>query len=389
MRGCQKDIVVGIDASRNRSGGAKVHLIGILCEGHPQNYGIDKVHLWAYKSLLDEIPDLSWLVKHNPYALEQNIFQQLWWQYYQFPYEAKKAGCSIVLNTDAGTVSRFRPCVTMSRDMLSYEPGEINRFGFATKERIRLMLLRYMQNRSLRSSDGTIFLTRYAASVIQKSSGTLPNIAFIPHGVGMNFKLASNFNDWPNNGERPIQCLYISNADMYKHQWSVVKAIARLRNCGYKVNLKLVGGGAGKAQRLLDDEIANSDPQRTFVIQTGFVAQNELPTHLAAADIFIFASSCENMPNTLVEAMAVGLPIACSDRGPMPEVLADGGVYFDPEDSASIATAIKRILDDFNLRSAIAKRAKELASQYSWFRCSNETWDFLVETSKSGNFRNS
>ncbi len=68
-------------------------------------------------------------------------------------------------------------------------------------------------------------------------------------------------------------------------------------------------------------------------------------------------------------------------------VLADGGVYFDPEDSASIATAIKRILDDFNLRSAIAKRAKELASQYSWFRCYNETWDFLVETSKSGNLK--
>ena len=35
------------------------------------------------------------------------------------------------------------------------------------------------------------------------------------------------------------------------------------------------------------------------------------------------------MPNTLVEAMASGLPIACSDRGPMPEVLGDGGVLFD------------------------------------------------------------
>ncbi|MRS04014.1 glycosyltransferase, partial [bacterium] len=361
----KKDIVVGIDASRNRSGGAKVHLIGILTQGHPLDYGIDKVHVWAYKSLLDEIPDQPWLIKHNPPSLEQGIFRQIWWQYFRFPDEANKAGCSIVLNTDAGTVSRFRPCITMSRDMLSYEPGEIDRFGFITKERFRLILLRYMQNRSLRQADGAIFLTRYAASVIQKSCGPLSNIAFIPHGVGMNFRLTNVARNWPKNNERPIQCLYISNADMYKHQWSVVKAIASLRNCGYNVNLKLVGGGAGKAQRLLDDEIANSDPQRTFVIQTGFVAQNELPTNLAAADIFIFASSCENMPNTLVEAMAVGLPIACSDRGPMPEVLADGGVYFDPEDSASIATAIKTILDDFKLRSAIAKRAKELASQYS------------------------
>jgi len=382
MRGYQKDIVVGIDASRNRSGGAQAHLIGILTEGDPLNYGIDKVHVWAYKKLLDALPDKPWLVKHNPPALEQEIFRQLCWQYFRFPDEVKKAGCAIVLNTDAGTVSRFRPCITMSRDMLSYEPGEIERFGFTTKVRFRLILLRYMQNRSLRHADGAIFLTRYAASVIQKSCGPLSNIALIPHGVGMNFRLTNVVRNWPKNNERPIECLYVSNADMYKHQWSVVKAIASLRKCGYNIHLKLVGGGSGKAQRLLDAEIAVSDPQKTFVTQTGFVAQKELPNYLADADLFIFASSCENMPNTLVEAMAVGLPIACSDRGPMPEVLADGGIYFDPENSETIAAAIEKILNDNTLRNSIAQRAKELASQYSWARCAAETWDFLSKTSR-------
>ena len=45
----------------------------------------------------------------------------------------------------------------------------------------------------------------------------------------------------------------------------------------------------------------------------------------------IFASSCESSSCVLIENMASGLPIACSNRGPMPEVLKDGGVYFDPE----------------------------------------------------------
>ena len=89
------------------------------------------------------------------------------------------------------------------------------------------------------------------------------------------------------------------------------------------------------------------------------------------------------MPNTLVEAMAVGLPIACSNRGPMPEVLGDGGIYFDPEDADSIGVAVEKIITNEDLRLAIARRAKVLAEQYSWSRCAAETWDFLRDVAES------
>ncbi len=372
-------LTIGIDASRNRSGGAVAHLIGILSEGDPVSFGIGKVHVWAYQKLLDAIPERRWLIKHNPPELEQSIFKQLWWQRYGFPVEVKMTACQIVLNTDAGTISKVRPAVTMSRDMLSYEPGVIELFGFS-KARLRLILLRYIQNRSLRSADGAIFLTRYAAKVIQQSSGYLPSIAYIPHGVGATFKQSRPLNEWPEAGLRPIQCIYVSNAEMYKHQWVVVEAISLLRKRGYDLALKLVGGGKGPAQRLLLDAIAVSDQGGKFVEQLAFLPQQELPNHLARADLFIFASSCENMPNTLVEAMAVGLPIACSNRGPMPEVLADGGVYFDPSDAESIAGAIEQIIRLPALRLAITLRAKTLSQQYNWKRCANETWAFIAET---------
>jgi len=114
-----------------------------------------------------------------------------------------------------------------------------------------------------------------------------------------------------------------------------------------------------------------------FVDEIGFVRHEDLPALLANADLFIFASSCENLPVTLLEAMAVGLPIACSNRGPMPEVLEDGGVYFDPEDEKSIDVAIETIITNTDLRTSIAHRAKELSEQYSWARCATETWRFL------------
>ena len=91
---------------------------------------------------------------------------------------------------------------------------------------------------------------------------------------------------------------------------------------------------------------------------------------------------------TLVEAMSSGLPIACSDRGPMPEILGDGGVYFDPENPDSIAAAIESIILKQDMRIFIASRAEELSKQYSWARCKSETFGFLracIETSKHNN----
>ena len=376
-----EQLILGIDASRNRSGGAVVHLVGILSESNPAVFGICKVHVWAYQKLLDAIPDKPWLIKHKPPALDQSIIKQLWWQRFAFPYEVKRFACDIILNTDAGTISTVRPCVTMSRDMLCYEPGVIELFGLS-KARLRLILLRYVQNKSLRRADGAIFLTRYAARVIQQSCGPLKSIAYIPHGVGEAFKQSSTINNWPEAGERPIRCLYISNTEMYKHQWVVVSAISLLRNRGHNLTISLIGGGKGPAQQLLQNVIATVDRQRQFVKQFEFLSQQELLNHAAQSDLFIFASSCENMPNTLIEAMAVGLPIACSNRGPMPEVLEDGGVYFDPADAESIVAAIEKIIQSSALRLRIANRAKSLSKQYNWKRCADETWAFVVETFK-------
>src|SRR5690606_24895104 len=127
-----------------------------------------------------------------------------------------------------------------------------------------------------------------------------------------------------------------SNAAPYKHQWHVVEAIAKARAQGADLSLFLVGGGKGAAQQRLEDAIKRHDPKGEFVKQVEFLEHAKIPAVIAEADVFVFASSCENLPITLLEGMAAGLPIACSDRGPMPEVLQDGGAYFDPEDPEAI-----------------------------------------------------
>lgn len=369
-------LIVGIDASRNRSGGAKAHILGILGAVNPQGFGISRVHIWSYKSLLEQLPDYPWLVKHSPEALSKPLIQQLFWQRFRLEKSAKELQCDILLNTDAASISSFTPAVTMSRDMLSYEPGQMELYGFSLS-RLRLFLLKYVQSYSLSRAEGVIFLTNYAATVIQEYTGNLGEIALIPHGVGEEFRQINledcDFAVRP----KPLSCVYVSNAAPYKNQLNVIKAVKKLRELGFDMSLKLVGAASGKSAALLSIQAQQLDPDNEFVDIQEFIPQNKLPKILSTTDIFVFASSCENMPNTLIEAMAAKLPIACSNRGPMPEVLGDSGVYFDPLDADSIVQALTQLAEDESLRFEFGKKAGLRAEQYTWDRCAISTWNYL------------
>lgn len=371
-------VVVAIDASRNRSGGAKAHLIGVLNAVSPQDYGIHQVHLWSYAELLDQIPNFPWLVKHSPDELRGSLLKQMWWQYAKLPIELKETGCQVLLSTDAGTVCHFVPDIVMSRDMLSFEGQEMKRYPLLSFSRHRLWLLKWIQVRSLKRATGALFLTQYAADVIQKFSGLLKDYRVIPHGIGDEFRRVTPLPE-SSGSNIEIRCVYVSNADLYKHQWNVIEAISQLRGLGLNLQLDLVGAGSGAAVSLVHKAVAKFDPDGRFVHVHLAQKHQKIAEFLSGADIFIFASTCENMPNTLVEAMAAGLPIACSDRGPMPEVLQTSGVYFNPEIPLSIAKAVKDIIDNPILRRDIASSALERSHLFSWRRCAKETWAYLLD----------
>jgi glycosyltransferase involved in cell wall biosynthesis len=379
------NLVIGVDASRNRSGGAREHLIGILANLDPDTQGISQVHIWSYQALLSELPERSWLIKHAVPTLEGGLLSQLWWQARQLSLELKQHSCDILFTSDASSLCRFSPAVVLSQDLLSYEPGVMASFGWS-RARLRLLAIRYIQNVAFRRASGVIFLTQYAAKLIQSSCGLLSNIRIISHGVNPRFPEASKGSASPvktfsiDDRSHVIRCLYVSNAALYKYQWVVIEAIGFLRQKGIAIELDLVGGGHGLAQEKIDTQIALIDPQGQFIRQHPFVPHEALLTHLNSADIFVFASGCEAFGITLLEAMAMGLPIASSNRSSIPETLQDGGLYFDPEKPSEIASVIERIILDPSLRANLSKRANELANRYSWEYCSSETWGFIVDT---------
>lgn len=371
------DAVVGVDATRNRSGGAIAHLRGLVSGSDPRSFGISTVHLWAHDALLEAVDDPVWLEKHPVSACRKSLAAQIWWQRNALAREARRVGVDVMFNTDAGSVCTFQPSVTLSQDMLSFEAGEINRYPWWTAARIRLEVLRHIQRKRLASSSVALFLTKYAQKSIM-SDGRGNRCEVIPHGVDDKFFSATTRNSVL-HGSSMIRCVYVSNAAPYKHQWHVVDAVSRLRQrTGLDVRLRLVGGGRGAAMDRLLRAVAQHDPDRTFVELEKFIPNDRIPAELAAADIFVYASSCENLPITLLEAMAAGVPIAASSRGPMPEVLGDGGVYFDPELVETIVAALSNVISDEDGSQRRVAVALDRAKSFSWSRSSASTWQLLA-----------
>ena len=373
-------VVVAVDASRIRSGGGVAHLLGILAIDDPAQFGIDKINVWAYQKLLDQLPNRSWLIKHHPPALEQSLVHQLYWQGMTLPQEVKQAGCDILLSADVCTVSRFTPMVVLNQNMLAYDEGVLTLFGLS-KARVQQTLMYFVQRPAFRAAAGSIFLTPHAAKQVQRRVGPLLNTRCIPHGVAEVFKQTAHTpTNWPAAGERPLRCLYVSPILEYKHQIEVVQAIKALRDQGVNIELTLAGGGGQRAIKILTKLLAELDPQRSFVKVLDFIPNAEIAGLIAESDLFVFASSCETFGIALLEAMTIGIPIACSNRSSLPDTLQDGGEYFDPQDPTSIAQAIDRLIKDPVKRAQRAARAKVLATQYSWARCAQETWQFIVQT---------
>jgi glycosyltransferase involved in cell wall biosynthesis len=242
-----------------------------------------------------------------------------------------------------------------------------------------LLLLRWTQSRTFRRAEGVIFLTRYAQTEVTRLVETTGAVTTIPHGVDGRFagrpREQQPMSQY--SVDRPFRILYVSIIDVYKHQWHVAEAVAQLRNGGFPVVLDLVGPAYPPALARLKKVLTRIDPTGRVVRYVGAVPYDELHARYAQAQVCVFGSSCETMPNILLEGMASGLPIACSNRGPMPEVLGDAGVYFDPESPADIARALRELIESPGLRARLAQASFDRSQAYSWPRCAAETFEFL------------
>lgn len=375
-----KRLTVGIDAANLRRGGGVTHLVELLRAARPEDQGIERVVIWGGGQTLNAVDDRPWLDKQRQTELDKGLLHRSLWQRYRLSQVARDAGCDVLFVPGGNFAGNFHPVVTMSRNMLPFEWHELKRYGWSIFT-LKLLLLRLTQSRSYKKAEGLIFLTDYACQGVLKVTGKLPGeTCTIPHGLNPRFiqapKMQRPIEDY--DFAKPYRVLYVSIIDQYKHQWVVVEAVAALRQLGIPVVLDLVGPAFPSALKRLNDTVNRLDPNNDWAFYHGAIPFDKLHYQYSQADLGLFASSCENMPNILLETMASGLPIACSNRGPMPEVLGAGGLYFDPEQAEQITRALRQLIESPQLRADLSQVSYRQAQQYSWRRCADETFDFLV-----------
>ncbi len=151
---------------------------------------------------------------------------------------------------------------------------------------------------------------------------------------------------------------------LYIGRLSAEKQIDRIRpvlEAMPQTRLALVGDGPHRQQ--LERHFEGT--ATTFV---GYLAGEELASAYASGDAFLFPSSTETLGLVLLEAMAAGCPVVGANRGGIPDIVSDGinGCLYDPDQPASLPTAVGRLLGDPAARRQLRLAAREEAERWGW-----------------------
>ena len=104
-----------------------------------------------------------------------------------------------------------------------------------------------------------------------------------------------------------------------------------------------------------------------------WVSADEVEGLWALAEAFVFPSLYEGFGLPVLEAMARGVPVACSNASSLPEVAGEAALLFDPHDESAIAEALRRLLDDDALREQLRTRGLARVADFTWERTARLT----------------
>src|SRR3984957_10962829 len=161
--------------------------------------------------------------------------------------------------------------------------------------------------------------------------------------------------------------LCVATLEPRKNLSRLLRAFQLLRESGHTTASLVIVGRKGWLYDRIFAEILVAG-LKDDVIFTGHVADEDLAGLYSLAHAFVYPSLYEGFGLPCLEAMACGCPVVTSNRGALLEVTGQAAVLADPEDVASIASAIETVLHDATLRQTLIERVLERAKVFTWDR---------------------
>jgi glycosyltransferase involved in cell wall biosynthesis len=120
------------------------------------------------------------------------------------------------------------------------------------------------------------------------------------------------------------------------------------------------------------------------VTLTGYIPNSDLAALLSGALAFVYPSLYEGFGFPVLEAMACGTPVVCSNRSSLIEVAGDAALLVDPFDTESLAITLRQVVTDGQLRRKLVERGFRQIRRFSWQRCAQEVLQILTTLENHG-----
>jgi glycosyltransferase involved in cell wall biosynthesis len=192
-------------------------------------------------------------------------------------------------------------------------------------------------------------------------------VVSVPCGVSQDFSP-------PATAARPEthSLLFVGRTDPYKNLSTLIKALAEVRNSSNIPATLTIAGSLDPRYpepKQLAEDLGVSDA----ITWTGYLTNEELLNLYQQSTVLVHPSRYEGFGLQILEAMACGLPVICTDAGSQPEVAGDAAIIVNPDDVGRMAAEITSVLTNHDLAAEMAEKGIQQAAKFSWESTAKQT----------------
>ncbi len=118
------------------------------------------------------------------------------------------------------------------------------------------------------------------------------------------------------------------------------------------------------------------------IFLTGYFPHESFPQLYAGSEALIFPSVSEGVGLPILEAMATGVPVACSNSSALPEIAGDAALFFDSDNILDIANTLEKLVVDKKLKESLIKRGLEHSAKFNWENTITKTLEIAKQVAK-------
>ena len=365
-------LVNGIHA---KSGGGVTYLRNIL----PLLADDDdlEIHLILHRDQFELYGNLSGKVRVHPLEFDNRFLPALVWEQLALPGLARSMSADVTFSP-----ANYGPLFAPNRVILLRNSLAVVGRETRLSRRPYWIGLALMTGLSLLTCTKAIAVSRYARNALTFGFGgrLRDRVTIVNHGVDPVFSP-------DDTADREPYLLAVSDIYIQKNIHTLIEAMGTVHRRRPEIKLKIAGRSIDAGyMKELRGRLAELD-LAGVVEFLGERRTGELVDLYRRCLVFVFPSTVETFGNPLVEAMACGAPVACSNTAAMPEIVGDAAEFFPPLDAGEMASTILAIADDPALRRELGLRATKRAAGYSWSRAASETADVIKKAARGGRRR--